>query len=169
MQERDKLRAQIDTLKNSIYSSNIPLPGGLTNISDPDDKLWGPTSDQPITVSYAMDAFEHPRLHIESPLRGGQGRAPQRQSIQTQVSQRSFGDLSSDESADPDFQSTGRLAPRQGASSSRRTSQENFGMPGLRLQLPSTQDLAQATKDPSRVTQFSNQQQGMYLIVVLGY
>lgn len=166
MQERDKLRGQIDVLKNAICTSNNSLPGGLTEISDPSDKLWGPTSDQPVTVSYAVDDFNHPRLHIESPLRGLQGRAPQRQSIQTQVSRRTSGDLSSDESVGPDSQSTGMFAPGHGTFNSRRLSQENFGVPGVRLQPRSTQDLAQATKDPSRGAQSSSQQQGTWSIAV---
>ena len=166
IQERDKLRGQIDILKNAIYTSNNSLPGGLTEISDPNDKLWGPTSDQPVTVSYAVDDFNHPRLHIESPLRGCQGRAPHRQSIQTQVSQRTSGDLSSDESVGPDSQSIGMLAPGQGTLNNPRRSQENFGVPGVRLQPRSTQDLTQATKDLSRASQSSSQQQGMWSIAM---
>lgn len=77
MQERDKLKSQIENLRNTFTLSNIPLPDGVEDVgtsSSPFPLLS--TLDMPATVSYSNDALDHPRLHVNFPQRqeiGSQG------------------------------------------------------------------------------------------------
>ena len=70
MQERDKLRSQIDNLRTTIVESKIPLPEGVEDIGPPcapPPPLFD--LDMPATVSYSNDALDHPRLHVNFPQR----------------------------------------------------------------------------------------------------
>ena len=71
MQERDKLKCQVDNLKNSIILSNIPFPEGIEEIETSPPPLRALSDlDMPASVSYANDdALEHPRLHVNFPQR----------------------------------------------------------------------------------------------------
>lgn len=70
MQERDKLKGQVDTLRTTIILSNIPLPEGTEELGITSPSLQ-PLSDldMPATISYANDALDHPRLHVNFPPR----------------------------------------------------------------------------------------------------
>ena len=71
MQERDKLKSQVDNLKTSIILSNIPFPEGIEDIETSSPPLR-PLSDLdiPASISYAHDdALNHPRLHVNFPQR----------------------------------------------------------------------------------------------------
>ena len=77
MQERDKIKGQVETLRTTIILSNIPLPEGTEELGTTSPPLQ-PLSDldMPATVSYANDALDHPRLHVNFPPRpeiGSQG------------------------------------------------------------------------------------------------
>ena len=77
LQERDKLKGQIETLRTTVILSNIPLPEGVEDIGTTSPPLQQlSTFDMPATVSYANDALDHPRLHVNFPQRqevGSQG------------------------------------------------------------------------------------------------
>ena len=70
MQERDKLKSQVDSLKTTVILSNIPLPEGIEE-SGTSSPALGPLSDldMPATVSYSNDTLDHPRLHVNFPQR----------------------------------------------------------------------------------------------------
>lgn len=70
MQERDKLRSQVDSLRTTTVLSHIPLPEGIEDIGTSSSPLR-PFSDlaMPATVSYSNDALDHPRLHVNFPQR----------------------------------------------------------------------------------------------------
>ncbi|CAF9933607.1 MAG: hypothetical protein ALECFALPRED_005638 [Alectoria fallacina] len=69
MQERDKLRSQIDNLRTTIVESKIPLPEGVEDIGPPCAPPPPPLFDldMPATVSYSNDGLDHPRLHVNFP------------------------------------------------------------------------------------------------------
>lgn len=70
LQERDKLRGQIETLRTTVILSNIPLPEGVEDIGTTSPPLQQlSTFDMPATVSYANDALDHQRLHVNFPQR----------------------------------------------------------------------------------------------------
>ena len=70
MQERDKLRNQVDNLKTTIIVSNIPLPDGIEDVGISSSPLRTTSPfDMPATVSYSNDALDHPRLHVNFPQR----------------------------------------------------------------------------------------------------
>ena len=70
LQERDKLKGQIETLRTTVILSNIPLPEGVEDIGTTSPPLQQlSTFDMPATVSYANDALDHPRLHVNFPQR----------------------------------------------------------------------------------------------------
>lgn len=67
MQDRDGLRGQVEILKFTIVSSNIPLPAG---IEDPGQATQSrPLSgfDMPATISYSADTLDHDRLQVHWP------------------------------------------------------------------------------------------------------
>ena len=70
MQERDKLKGQVDSLKTTIILSNIPLPEGIEDLGTSSPPL-PPLSDldMPATVSYSNDSLDHARLHVNFPQR----------------------------------------------------------------------------------------------------
>ena len=70
LQERDKLKGQIETLRTTVILSNIQLPEGVEDIGTTSPPLQQlSTFDMPATVSYANDALDHPRLHVNFPQR----------------------------------------------------------------------------------------------------
>lgn len=77
MQERDKLKGQVDSLKTTIILANIPLPEGIEEIETSSPALRPfPDLDMPATVSYSNDSLDHRRLHVNFPQRqelGSQG------------------------------------------------------------------------------------------------
>ena len=71
MQERGKLRGQIDILRTTIILSDIPLPAGAEDTSSPSAQHTSPPNlDMPATVSYSADDLNHQRLHVNFPRQG---------------------------------------------------------------------------------------------------
>lgn len=69
MEERERLQAQIDTLRATVMLSNTPLPPGIEPLSTLNHQALQNTALQPAapgmaTVSYRNDDLSHPRLHV---------------------------------------------------------------------------------------------------------
>lgn len=71
IEERDKLRSQIENLKVLIISANLPLPPDLVDPEEPTTAPAAPTFDfdMPAKVSYSTDNLQHGRLHVQWPER----------------------------------------------------------------------------------------------------
>ena len=68
MQEKERLQAQIDTLKTTLILSEVPLPPGFEESPvDPAQAFGSAIPDMPATVSYRTDDSAHQRLHVNWP------------------------------------------------------------------------------------------------------
>ena len=71
VEERDKLQAQIRSLKSLIVAANLSLPPELDEL---DESTAAPTLpnfnfDMPAQVSYSTDDLQNERLHVQWPNR----------------------------------------------------------------------------------------------------
>ena len=64
MEERDRLRGQIDTLRTTIILSDIPLPPGIDPLPALEHQALQSNALEMATVSYRNDELSHPRLHV---------------------------------------------------------------------------------------------------------
>ena len=64
MQEKDRLRGQVNMLRTTLMFSNIPLPPGIDQPTMPEDQIIGFNDSEIATVSYRTDELSHERLHL---------------------------------------------------------------------------------------------------------
>lgn len=69
MRESDRLQREVDTLKSTLISYDIPfpLPPEVEPSAPTDGQTLLPNNSEMATVSYHTDEMSHPRLHVHLP------------------------------------------------------------------------------------------------------
>lgn len=67
MRESDRLQREVDTLKSTLTSYNLPFPSGVEPSSPTGGQTSIPKNSKMATVSYHTDEMSHSRLHVNLP------------------------------------------------------------------------------------------------------